>query len=240
MKRTKALYTGFICALTLLSTPAFTQIAPDGVQRYFRAGERPIQNVKVNNNYTNKDFNVQVKVQREFNKNTPEFYMEDTKDFLMAPSTFPLRASESRLLRLVYTKPLDQSEKVYRVTFHPQPLRAEDAGDGNSVDMGVSILKSTGMLVLVSPKTPAPRFKWERNNDGITIMNEGNVSLDFMRVKEHCPTPAAEDCIELEAGRVYPGQSRTFAYPGHLDIKEWYYKIYDKIQSPISIGAFSS
>ncbi|MDE0723999.1 MAG: fimbria/pilus periplasmic chaperone [Alphaproteobacteria bacterium] len=241
MNKRHALGAAFMCAMTLTSLPSLAQIAPDGVQRYFRSGERPIQNVKVSNRYPKKDFNVTVKIQQEFNKNMPDARTEDTSDFLMAPNVFPLRAQENRLIRLVYTKPLDNEEKVYRVTFHPKAIEIIDNEVTDKIAFGLDLLQTTGMLVLVSPKNPSPKFRWERDETGITIINEGNTSVDFMRVKDFCESgkPKDPECKLLLPGRVYPGQTRKFDYPGNLPIKEWYYRIYDQIQPPISISAYN-
>ncbi len=241
MKNKKFLSTALLCSLTLCSLPAISQVAPDGVQRYFRAGERPIQNVKVSNKYQNKDFNIVVKIERDINKNTPDERTVATTDFLMAPNQFPLRAKENRLVRLVYTKPLDNEEKVYRIGFYPTPVKIEDNEVTDKVVFGLDLLQSSGMLILVSPKNPAPKFKWERDDTGITIINEGNVSLDFMRMREYCEEGKKDkDCQMISPGRVYPGQTRKFEFPGHLAIKEWYYRIYDQIQPPISVSAYSN
>lgn len=241
MNKNHTLGAALLCTLAFTSISAFSQVAPDGVQRYFRAGERPIQNVKVSNKYPDKDFNINVKIERDLNKNTPDQRTEATSDFLMAPNQFPLRAKENRLVRLVYTKPLDNEEKVYRIGFYPTPVKIEANEVTDRIVLGMDLLQSSGMLILVSPKNPAPKFKWERDDTGITIINEGNVSLDFMRMREHCPNGKKDpNCQMISPGRVYPGQTRKFDFPGDLAIDEWFYRIYDQIQPPISVDAYSS
>ena len=216
------------------------QISVDGVQRYFRAGENPVKNVRVTNQ-SNITYVVNSVLQHQRNPGERVAdLMDDNETFLFAPKKFSLRGGESRLVRVVLSKPLTDKEALFRLNFVPKHKEFYVPGSEkkDAIHFGTRFIVSTGMLVLVSPKNPEPNLTYERDEDGITFKNEGNVAIDLRRDLNHCFDRKKENCVELPGKRIYPGKTWHFPLSGEKPLT-YHYQVYEEnvSSSPIKIDA---
>lgn len=223
-----------LCFAVFLAMSNFAQaqihVAVDGVQRYFVSGEPVYQTLTVSNNHPTETLELGVKI--EIYKNIAEStQVADlelvTNDFLLAPRKIVLKPSESRRVRLVYSKPFEESEKVYRLAFEPRSLsELENDSSATGVRVGTKVITTAGMLVLVSPKDIKFDLQHERDEEGITFTNTGNIAVDFRLTKNFCSPLLVEECRELPGRRIYPGKSWRYEIPGNVPVR-WMVTVYN-------------
>lgn len=227
-----------LIVLTVLfgATEVFAQssmsIVVDSVQKYFRAGEKPIKSVRISNvDPKNKDYAVRVLVQEAiYNEEKDEWEKSPSKDLLVSPKQMILKSGTSRILRLVNKNPASNKEKVYSLTFKPK-LYSEDAPwtdvDAKGVEMGMGFVVTSGMLVTVSPANPVSNIEWERDYEGITFKNTGNTRIDLRRRVSYCYEDGA--CMALPGVKIHAGKTWRFKVDGSIPIK-WFYSVYNEVQ----------
>ena len=214
-------------------------VTVDGGHRYFRAGEVPVKNIVVTNNHKS-PLNFETRIDLLINPGSTKSGEVTEReaapdDFIFAPKLFRLNPGESRQVRMVLAKPLDDSEKAYSIGFQPIEIPDEDGGvSDEQVSMGVGFIITNGMLVMVSPKKPEVKISYTRDESKIYIKNDGNISVDMRRRPNVCFDDSGEDCMTLPGKRIYPGDTFELEMAGYKGF-DYFYKIYDKESGTLKI-----
>lgn len=124
---------------------------------------------------------------------------------LASPSRFILEPGQRRTLRIAAIGALQDRERVYRVTVKPV------TGDVSGSASGLKLLVGYDLLVLVRPPAVRHSIRIERNGSELTLINEGNASVELAEGKQ-CDA-SGKSCHELPAKRLYAGASWKQALP---------------------------
>lgn len=128
---------------------------------------------------------------------------------LVTPNKLVVPPGGRKLVRLVSLKPLEDKERVYRVTFKPV------VGDLEAEQIGVKILVGYEVLVLMQPAVPEPNLVATRSGNSLSFKNNGNTNV-LLREGKQCPDGVSndsEDCKRLNGKRLYPGNSWSVNLP---------------------------
>ncbi len=119
---------------------------------------------------------------------------------LVSPERILLEPGQRRLLRIASLEANDR-ERVYRVTVKPV------VGELSSDSSGLKVLVGYDVLVLVRPLEAKPHVSGTRSGSGLTLRNDGNVSVELVDGKA-CGS-SNQACTELPGGRLYAGAEKT-------------------------------
>jgi P pilus assembly chaperone PapD len=120
---------------------------------------------------------------------------------IASPARMILEPRQRRTLRLAAIASDLPRERVYRVNVKPV------AGDVASEQTGLKLLVGYDLLVLVRPKTPSSALVASRDERGLTVVNEGNASVELSEGKQ-CDKRGGP-CRPLPSKRLYAGASWT-------------------------------
>ena len=134
---------------------------------------------------------------RESSRSDPD---PEKLGLLVSPERVILEPGQRKLLRIASLAPADR-ERVYRVTVKPV------VGQVSSDSSGLKVLVGYDVLVLVRPREAAPHVSGTRSVSGLTLRNDGNVSVELVDGKECAGTSAT--CTDLPGGRLYAGAEKT-------------------------------
>jgi len=134
---------------------------------------------------------------RESNRTDPD---PERLGLLVSPQRIILQPGQRRLLRIAALAANDR-EHVYRVTVRPV------VGQISSDSSGLKVLVGYDVLVLVRPAEVKPHVSGTRSATGLTLKNDGNVSVELVDGKA-C-AGATSSCMELPGGRLYAGAEKT-------------------------------
>lgn len=204
----------------------------DEVQKYFRAGEKPIKNIRLTNLDDRRAFYVKTTIKKKvFDESLGEWKDDDTKDILISPKNFILEPKKTRIIRAVKQTPMDDKEHMYTISFEPREYK-EDAPwqnmNAEGVKMATTFVITSGLLMTVSPQNPNTSITWERDYEGITFRNDGNTQVDLRRRVSYCYD--GSNCMELPGQRIHPGKEWRFKVDGSIPI-EWSYAVYNRVSS---------
>ena len=119
---------------------------------------------------------------------------------LVSPERILLEPGQRRLLRIASLAANDR-ERVYRVTVKPV------VGQLSSDSSGLKVLVGYDVLVLVRPLEAKPHVSSTRSAGGLTLRNDGNVSVELVDGKACGGSNQA--CTDLPGGRLYAGAEKT-------------------------------
>jgi len=134
-------------------------------------------------------------------------------DMLVLPQQLVLEPGQTKLVRVVSTNAQVDSDKVYRlnvVPFAGKPL----LGDVEDKQIGVRILLGYKLLILVRPESISPKIEYTQLSNSLRFSNTGNTSV-LLREIVACNT-SGDDCQNLSANRVYPGEKYSVELPENL------------------------
>ena len=228
-----ALYMALV-AIALSLNNAHAQVAGQGltlsvseIQKYFLPGQSPIQNLRVSNN-GEFPFLVRTKIERFVEKGEDGVWkMEPSGDILVAPKSFVLQPGVRRKVRLVLNKAIDDKEHLYRLSFSPTEYKTEapwEDANAQGVAVGAKVVRTSGVILNVSPAQISEDLTWERDASGITFTNNGNSQIQLRQRMEWC---SAGSCIRLPSENLLPGEIWRFAVDGSMPI-EWATSIYGR------------
>lgn len=118
---------------------------------------------------------------------------------LTSPARFILEPNQRRTVRIASIGDASNRERVYRVTIKPV------TGDVSSSESGLKLLVGYDLLVLVRPPAVRSAVRSERNGLQLTLINDGNASVELAEGKQ-CD-PSGRNCQTLPAKRLYAGAS---------------------------------
>ncbi|NTV94802.1 MAG: molecular chaperone [Thiobacillus sp.] len=142
-----------------------------------------------------------------------------TRDLLVNPPLFTLKAGRSQVLRIgLRQPPTGEREIAYRLILREVPQVAPTPSADAAAAGQVQVLLQMRLPVYVEPARPEPGRRWQARwtGDGrldLTLDNTGNVHLVVGELKLR-PAEAAPDSAPLATVKastsVLPGQSRTW------------------------------
>ena len=121
---------------------------------------------------------------------------------LVSPNKLIVPPNGRKLLRFVNLNPTANEERVYRVSVTPV------VGDVTAQKSGVKILIGYEVLVLVHPEKGNYDLIHQRDENKLSITNQGNQNV-LLRKGTQCP-PGVEDeelCTHFAGKRLYPGNT---------------------------------
>lgn len=148
---------------------------------------------------------VSVEPREVVNAGTPSELRRESPDpekigLLVSPARLILEPAQRRLLRIATIAPPSDRERVYRVTVKPV------VGGLSASASGLKVLIGYDVLVLVRPKEINPHVTGSRQGDILTLINDGNVSVELVGGKR-CSS-SGSDCSHLPGARLYAGAER--------------------------------
>lgn len=125
----------------------------------------------------------------------------ETLGLIASPARMVLEPRQRRILRVAAIANDLPRERVYRITVKPV------AGELSGEQSGLKLLVGYDLLVLVRPKALAFGLVATRGEQGLTLTNKGNASVELSEGK-HC-VQAKSPCGALPSKRLYAGASWT-------------------------------
>lgn len=137
---------------------------------------------------------------------------------LVSPSRMILDPGQRKLLRIAAIAPPADRERVYRVTVKPV------VGELSAPASGLKVLIGYDVLVIVRPREISPHVSGSLAGNILTLMNDGNVSVELVDGKR-CNS-AGSACSDLPGARLYAGAQKR------IDVKAG-----DRVQYKLKVGA---
>jgi len=206
MKKTALILVYSLLAIVFFGTSAAAQITVDKVILNFKPGERPVQNVVVRN--TGKTpMGIEVIPDVMVDPGTANEKRVPTKDLIVSPKRFSIKAEGQRTIRVLLKKRLGEMEQVYRVKLAPKPqgFEHDPSAPSGKKSTEVRIITTVGLLVFGEPIKASPNLTWERSGNQITFKNSGNINI-YLDKGQQCIAEGS-DCEALPAKRMYPGNT---------------------------------
>ncbi len=126
---------------------------------------------------------------------------------LVTPTRLIIPPHQQRYVRLLMIKPLDDTERIYRVNFIPQsgklipgPLRPKTGKPA----LGIHVITGYGILVTSRPGQLKPKLSVKRKGHKLTVKNIGNTSL-ILKGGQQCASN--KKCFKLPYKRLYAGNT---------------------------------
>lgn len=178
----------------------------------FKAGKTLRQDVKVSNDGDDVAY-VKVEVLEVINPGTADEERRPVTNpqditLLATPSKMIIPAGGTKLVRLTDIAPGSTSERVFRVNITPiLPPLAEETSQ-------VRVVVAYQVLVLMAPVIPRIELAANRVGKRLLLENKGNAYI-MLSAGKQCPGPGskADDCVELSAKRLYPGNQAEIELP---------------------------
>ncbi len=139
---------------------------------------------------------------------TKEEHRRLAQDLKVYPRETTLVPNASQEILFLYRGNLKKSEKVLEVSFLPKESLI--GGNPNFPKVGAAL------LALVQPRPRSAKIRWERDEEVLSFVNEGNISAYFHSGK-YCV--ASDDCYSIPAFRIYPGRSVGIPVSGEYEVK---------------------
>ena len=130
---------------------------------------------------------------------------------LVSPKKMVIPVGQSRLVRILLTKPVDNDERIYQIKIFPT------VGDIHANSNGVKVLIGYGVRVVVRPNDPQPNILITRNGKQITAINKGNTNAILYDGKQ-C-NAAGNACKDLPSHRLFAGNIWEFTAPYSSPVK---------------------
>jgi P pilus assembly chaperone PapD len=186
-----------------MGAPAHAELVVSQLIVDFKPGAQRTADIEIFNNGDERSYAV-VEPREVLNPGTAREKRVATPDpaklgLLASPARFILEPKQRRTLRIAVVGPPATQERVYRVTV--KPVTGEVAGS----ESGLKLLVGYDLLVLVRPPVVRNSVRSERKGSELTLVNEGNASVELAEGKQ-CD-PAGTSCQELPAKRLYAGVS---------------------------------
>ena len=125
----------------------------------------------------------------------------ERRGLLVSPSRMILEPGQRKLVRFAAMSPLNDRERVYRVTVKPV------VGALQSEESGLKLLVGYDVLVLARPVEIRPNLVASRSGASLTFRNDGNASLELVDGKQ-CDA-SGKSCTMLPGKRLYSGAEWT-------------------------------
>lgn len=125
---------------------------------------------------------------------------------LVSPMRLVIEPHQRKRLRIAAIAPVPLRERIYRVAIKPV------AGDVSGTETGLKLLIGYDLLVLVRPPVNTPEVEVRRTGRVLTILNQGNASVELAEGKQCDGT--GESCQALPSKRLYAGVSWQQSLPG--------------------------
>ena len=176
--------------------------------------ETPRQDVKVIND---SDDNLYVKIEvlevlhpgTDKEQRVPITTPDDIK-LLVTPAKMVIPPKGTKLLRLINLDEELKEEKVYRINVTPIMPPLQDEGAKSKVRVVIAYQ----VLVLVAPKEPLYKLKYERKENKLLLKNTGNSYVVLTQGKQ-CPSKdqVQNACFDIPSKRLYPGNNYVVDLP---------------------------
>lgn len=137
---------------------------------------------------------------------------------LVMPNRLMIPANQQRHVRILLTKPLDKTEKVFRLSFIPQedllvpPNLKEKL---KQPAMGLHLIIGYGILAVARPQVLRPELLIKRRGHNLNIKNVGNTML-VLRGGQQCK---GKKCFTVPTRRLYAGNAWTTKLPYTTPVK---------------------
>ncbi len=185
----------------------------DKVQVTFKAGDRPVHNIVVQNPGSRKIF-LSAVPQRLERPGEPDEKRVDSRELLVSPRRFSIEPGSQRTVRLLLKEPAVLMERVYTIGFsvNKESFEAEFLTvqfDGKPVRLRV--VANLGVLVLAEPENAKVLLGTQRSEKEILLTNRGTSSVRLTSGK----VCRAKDgrCLPVNTRRLYPGNVWKFQIP---------------------------
>ncbi len=136
---------------------------------------------------------------------------------LVSPRRIVLQPGDTQVVRLVKMRPFEE-EAVFRVDLKPV------VGELQAEQSGVKIMVGYNLIVFVAPDNMNVSLDTQRAGQKLTLINNGNVNIDFRNIVQ-CSDAAlldvadSQECLTLNANRLYPGRELTVDLPYDAPVK---------------------
>ena len=194
------------------------QVSVDRAIVYFKAGERPIEDVIVRNG-GEETLSVTANPDIMISPGSSDEKREPTEDMLVSPKRFTLEPGGQRTVRLILKKPYSEYEQVYRVRFVPEArgFGKDEPQDTKDKKTLLKVITGMGILILVEPKEPSPNLEWKRDAGKLVVKNTGNINI-FLSDGKACSGNDGP-CQDITGNRLYPGNVLETATADNRTVK---------------------
>ncbi|MGE0754248.1 MAG: molecular chaperone [Alphaproteobacteria bacterium] len=133
--------------------------------------------------------------------------VEDPRNswLLVTPNRTILTGGSRRVLRFVLLKEPDDKEHIFRVAVKPVISGVEA-----QALVGLKVLVGYEVLVIIRPAEIKSAVEGQRQGDTLYLHNTGNTNI-LLQSGRQCD--AAQECANLPARRIYPGQKMQLSLP---------------------------
>lgn len=187
---------------------AYAQVALSDNILYFEPDDK-VMSVMVRNLSHYKTFTIHAASLEVQNPGGPDSQLVKAPILMAAPNIFVLEPRSEVPVKIMYYRPeAIDVEKVYKLRFMPKA----DGYSTDEDDQYITVITGAGALIFVQPDEKKPLISWDRKDNVITLMNEGNVNVEVL-TKEVCLSDAPTICHTIAGKRIYPTKSYQFILP---------------------------
>ncbi len=136
-------------------------------------------------------------------------YNPSVSGILVSPSSLVIPAGQQRYVRIMLTKSLGNTDRMYRVNFIPEIAGLETTQIIKGKELGLHIIVGYGALITARPQNLMPTISFSRQRQALHIKNTGNTNL-FITATQ-CNSKS--HCIKLISDRLYAGNQWQIKLP---------------------------
>jgi P pilus assembly chaperone PapD len=203
----------FLFGASLLLGTAYAQIGVTPDILNFVAKQPLAQNILVQNAGKNIDY-VDVTpyvVEHPGTKKEKQVrvYNPSVSGIIVSPSRLAIPAGQQRYVRIMLTKPLGDSDRIYRVNFVPKIAGLKSVQTIKGREIGLHLIVGYGVLITARAAHPTPNLIFSKTGKELSIKNTGN-SNAVVTVKQ-CKNKV--HCTDVFAKRFYAGNQSIVKLP---------------------------
>ena len=128
-----------------------------------------------------------------------------TAPVIVTPKQLLLPPGQRKRVRVIMREVDTDRDRIFRLAVKPYTGKINiDGGGGEAKTSGVKVLVGYDLLLMSRPSRLEPRLEVVRTDTDIEFRNEGNTNILLRKVRQ-CDA-SGEDCVELDANRLYAGE----------------------------------
>lgn len=130
-----------------------------------------------------------------------------TAGFIISPNRFIVAPGQRKVVRLITTQQVIDTDKVYRILM--QPHAGKFTADSTQKVAGIKIMLGYELLAFIRPAKLEVNLQVQRKGKSLLLHNAGNTNINVREIKL-CQDAEQQQCEKLGGKRLYASQQWQF------------------------------